>query len=189
MEIIFLVLATFSGGRLTSFTVADLDDFLGERGIARRPCRELIRTPSFIARLAKEQKPGRDVRVECVGGSELAALEPLLAKAPTWERVSVGELVVGRLEHRPVDSGRKSVEAHVGIELWLVRDGGVRTGLRPTLAVPRDVLLRLKGQRVEVRLVPSREAPVDERMQMPITPEGKPLPRGGFDVTSIRALP
>lgn len=198
MEIIYLVFLVFSRSNLEEAHIHAWHNYnQGPKHLLDRPCERAVQSKEFQKHLQAKLDPDREGRVFCRTASQMESFYDLV-KSPGVE-ITANEhpgtdqsqktvRIQGRLLHTPYDSSRRSVEAYMGQEFFLVQNDGTRVALYPTEEVSRETLLKKKDQTISVlgRFVDRTPDP-DAGMPIsyPMDPEGGPLKRTGYEVLKL----
>lgn len=199
MEIIYFVFLIFNGGTLDQAHIEAWHNYSqGPKFLINRPCEEVIKDPAFQkhlqAKLQKEQKG----RLMCKTASEMESFRQLVSDdgveiaatgKPAKESANKEVQLQGKLLHEPYEKGRRSVQAYMGQEFFLLQSNGEKVALYPTEEVDYDTLLAKKNQTIRIvgRFVdrtPGQD--VDTPMQYPMGPDGGPMKRQGYEVMKLK---
>lgn len=183
MEVVFLVIASFIGGRFESLEIRNYSEFTQNES----SCEEYIKSMDFKKTLRLKPKTQRIYRVACTTASQLAGFDSIAAQAATWKELTLSQPV--KLEGRilsDVDTGRrKSVQAYQGLDLTISTAQG-RFALYASGTVSEKQLRALNGKTVKLRAVFEDHTPADNAIeQYPTDALGKPLKRTGYRVIAI----
>lgn len=187
MEIIFLVVAIFSGDRFHSLEVRNFSEFAADQNM---DCEKYIGSQKFRTALKLQKIKQPRVRAQCLAASQVQGLESLLNQATTWKEIALHSqqdaiLITGKIRHNPTEEGRKSVDSYLGKGLVLVNSDG-EFALYPSEKVRQKDLIRLDGKKVKLRAIFEDHTPKDGSIeQYPTDGQGAPMKRVGYRVIAI----
>lgn len=187
MDIIFLVVAIFSGDRFVSMEVRNYSEFAVE---TRMNCEDYIGSQKFRKSLQLKKIRQPHVRAQCLGASQVQGLESMVNQAKAWKDIALYQkedtlILMGKIRYAPIENHRKSVESYLGRELVLVTSDGEHA-LYPSESVKEKDLIKLDGKKVRLRAIYEDHTPTaGSEEQYPTDGHGAPLKRIGYRVVAI----
>lgn len=187
IEIIYLVIAIFSGESLVSIKIHNYSEFspAGEKS-----CESYVGSKEFRKSLGLKGIKAPRVRAACLGSSQLSGFEAMVGQATSWKEVALQEkadvvFLTGKIRYTPIEDRRKSVESYLGRDLMLVTSDGEHA-LYASESVTQAELIKRDGKKTKLRAVFEDLTPTaGSEMQYPTDGKGMPLKRVGYRVIAI----
>jgi hypothetical protein len=196
MEIIYLIFLVFADKELESVHIHAWHSYQGApEMVLEQSCESAIEDPAFQEAISRKIAPEKEGRLYCKTASDLPALRQLVNMKGVTVNPGYREsaedaqeaIVIGKLVHRPYERGRRTLEAYMAQEFFLVNSDG-DFAMYPSESVSKEDLLRLNGKDVELRVIFEDRTPeIDPGIPQayPMEADGSPVPRTGYRVLEV----